>query len=99
MASLFEHDHNSTLSAPGQDSILQVYKKLAYYHLDRLGWRYNIKNTNIQLVVEVQTQVLRLVGPVSNQLGHSIHASYFFSYESQLANTTQGLGFCFMNLG
>ena len=38
--------------------------------LDRLGWRYNIRNTNTQLVVEVQTQVLRLVGLVSNQLSH-----------------------------
>ena len=38
--------------------------------LDRLGWRWNIKNTNTQLVVETRTQVLRLTAPVSYQLGH-----------------------------
>ena len=38
--------------------------------LDCLGWRWDIRSTNTQLVVEARIQVLRLDGPVSYQLGH-----------------------------
>ena len=38
--------------------------------LDCLEWRWNIRNTNTQLVVETRTQVLKLTSSVSYQPGH-----------------------------
>ena len=70
MAFLVGRDYISTLPAPGPDPILLVRKKFTYYFLDRLTLRWDIRNTNTQLVVEAQTQFLRFVSLVSYQLDH-----------------------------
>ena len=70
MASLARHDYISNLPTPKSDPILSVHKKFTYYFLDCLKWRWDIRNTNTQLVVETRTQFLRLVGLVSYQLDH-----------------------------
>ena len=45
------HDHSSTLSTPRWDCIFPVYEKLTYYSLDHLGWRWDIRSTNTQLII------------------------------------------------
>ena len=70
MASLGRRDYISTLPFPRPDPILSMHKKFTYYFLDRLRWKWDIRNTNTQLVVEARTQFLRLVGLISYQLDH-----------------------------
>ena len=59
--------------------------------LDRLGWRWNIRNTNTQLVVETRTQVLRLTSPVSYQLGHPNVDNY---HSISLLNVCMNISVC-----
>ena len=55
---------------PGETPYSRSVRNSLIIHLDRLEWRWDIRSTNTQLVVEARTQVLRLDGPVSYQLGH-----------------------------
>lgn len=54
MAFLPGRDYSNTLLALKRDPILSLCEKLTLYFLDRLGWRWDIKSINSQLVVEAR---------------------------------------------
>ena len=59
--------------------------------LDSLGWRWNIRNTNTQLIVETRTQVLRLTSSVFYQLGHLNVNNY---HSISLLNVCMNISVC-----
>ena len=58
----YRHNYISTLFALRPNPILSVREKLTYYFLDHLGWKWDIRNTNTQLIVKARAQFLKLVG-------------------------------------
>ena len=58
---------------PGKTPYSRSVRNSLIILLDCLGWRWDIRSTNTQLVVEARTQILRLAG--SNQHAR-IHMNY-----------------------
>ena len=55
---------------PDETSYFRSVRNSLIILLDHLKWRWDIRSTNMQLIVETWTQVLRLANSVSYQLGH-----------------------------